>query len=382
MMKHLVLFSICGMMLLGMPAPASADIAVSTSFRFDAASDDQTPQTSGNEFTVPFGIAYKGQKFSASLETAYSNAYVTTEDVGDSGLDGLTDTLLSVSYIHPFATRPMALMLGLDLNVPGGQENLTEKEAHAEWGQSNDLFEVDNFGDGLNVGGSLGIMRQFREGLVLAVQGAYLLNGEYDPTADVPDDTLDPGNYMLLQALLDWQARPWLRMTGVMAYSHFQEDTTEGEAHFRQGDKLAFSTNLDMKARKWRISTGFLSTFSGKSEELQDGELQPEPENSDGVNVFGILKLAYIFSPAFNARLQGDIRHYGESPLQDPDGQPFAGRRIRYAAGPGWNYRITKQLAMNGLLKLFLMQQDRDMVVDEDIVYRGLNLDIGLSYTW
>ncbi len=76
--------------------PASADIVVSTSVRFDMAADDQTPETRGNEVTVPFGIAYNGRNLSVGLESAYSNAYVETGDDADSGLDGLTDTLLSL----------------------------------------------------------------------------------------------------------------------------------------------------------------------------------------------------------------------------------------------------------------------------------------------
>ena len=97
--------------------------------------------------------------------------------------------------------------------------------------------------------------------------------------------------------------------------------------------------------------------------------------------MFGIVKLNYTFSQKFRARFQGDIRYYGESELKDAaSGLPFSGKRIRYAVGPGWNYQLNKHLSAHGLLKGFLMEQSRDIFVDNDITYRGLNVDIGFTY--
>ena len=53
----------------------------------------------------------------------------------------------------------------------------------AEAGDNNDLFEVDDFGQGLNIGASLGLAETFGP-LSIAVNGKYRVNGAYDPTTD------------------------------------------------------------------------------------------------------------------------------------------------------------------------------------------------------
>ena len=57
--KQVISLVVSCLLFFGIAAPLSAEVAFSTAFRFDMAVDDATPDTRGNEFTVPFGISYK-----------------------------------------------------------------------------------------------------------------------------------------------------------------------------------------------------------------------------------------------------------------------------------------------------------------------------------
>jgi len=366
---------------LGGVARASADIILSTSFRYDHARDNDSPRTQGDEYTVPLGIAYRGTRFSLGVETAYSDAYVETGADADSHLAGFTDMLLSASYSHAFAERPVALMLGVDVSLPTGRERLNNEEVGAEWGESNDLFEVDNFGEGLNIGVSAGVVRQFRDKTTATVQIAYIVNGPFDPTKDVEDDDLDPGDQFLIMGILDWQAAPWLHVNTFGSYSHVGADTTDGQKNFRQGDQVVLGSNVTLLREPFSLFTGVQTSLPAKNSVLTEDALKQEADNSNGIDLFAITALNYAWSSQLTLKLQGDIRYYGESDLRNKhNDRPFSGTRIRYAAGPGCHVGLNPHLSLSGALKLFLMEHERDAFLDESRTYRGINLDVSMTY--
>jgi len=289
--------------------------------------------------------------------------------------------LLSTSYTYIFQDRPMAFTLGMDLNIPIGKERLNDEEIAAEWGESSDLFEVDNFGEGFNISLSLGIMRQFGNA-VAALQGAYVYNGEFDPTEERENDDLDPGDQILTMGLLKWEASSWCKIDSFISYSYFLADKTGGADSFRQGPQVVVGSNLRLTGDSLDLFVGLQGTFSAKSEILGEFGLEQEPENSTGNDLFALTALIYKASDRLNLRLQGDMRYYGESKLEDQaTSLAYAGKRVRYAVGPGFHFRVTDNLSCTGLFKFFSMDQDRDVFVDEDLNYKGMNLALELSYT-
>jgi hypothetical protein len=271
---------------------------------------------------------------------------------------------------------------GLNANLPTGQENLSEQEQFAEAGESNDLFEVDNFGDGLNVGVTLGLIRDF-ERMSLGIQGGYVYNGEYDATQDVPDDDLKPGDQILGIALFGWQVFSGITLNTALTYSHFFPDKTDGEKTYQLGDKIVVGVDLRREGDPIGVVVSLQGTVQGKNKEQFNDKLQTEEKNSNGTDLFGLIDVTYARSKHLTLRLLGDIRYYGESDLKnEPGGLPFEGRRVRYAIGPGFAYRLNAHLSCDGLLKLHLMHQDADIMHDQDVTFHGLNLDVGLTYTF
>ena len=360
--------------------PVFAEWFMTTAVRYDTAYDNQSPETIGYEMTVPIGLAYRGKRLAVSLETAYSTANVETGPDTEAKLSGLTDTLVSASYAHLFPQRPIALIMGLDMNLPSGKERLNEEQMQAEWGQSNDLFEVDNFGEGFNIGLSLGLTRQF-ETVTLAAQGGYIYNGPFDPTSTIPDDDLDPGNQLLALGVLDWQAASWLRLNTFLSYTYFGTDQSDDTDSLRQGPQLAVGGNLSLDYRPWALSLALQGRFQGKNKVLVEDVLREETANSNGSGLFGVAALSYQLAENFRIRLLNDVRYYAETELTDKaTSLPYTGRRIRYAGGPGFTYAVTSRLSCNGLLKFFVMEQQQDAFTPQDLTFRGLNLNLELTY--
>ncbi|MCP4399793.1 MAG: hypothetical protein GY801_21130 [bacterium] len=367
---------------LGFTTPSLSQTAVSMSIRYDTFHDDRSPESQGDEMTIPFGISYKSQRFLVSLESAYSSANIDWSDGQKGELASLTDTVLSTSYSYTFSDRPIALLFGLDMNLPTGKATLNKTERLAEAGDRNDLFEVDNFGEGFNIGPSIGILREFRNAS-LTVNGAYIFYGEYDPASDIPDDDLNPGDQLFLLGALNWYAASWLDIGTFLSYSYFTPDEIQSEERFQDGQRLVVSGNARLRGGKLGALFSAQYATQGKNKVLIDNTLREESKNSNGDEFFGLLMLSYIVTSDVTLRLQGDMRYYSESEYVDPDTDlPFLGKRVRFALGPGLHYRLNKHLSLNSLLKGFFMDQERDMFVDDDASYYGANLDVGFRYVF
>lgn len=381
-LRKSILLTLCLTAVVSIGSPAWAEIFLSTGIRYDIGIDNGSPETTGYEFTLPIGLAYRGERLSISAESAFSNAYVEDTDSAEASISSVTDTLLSASYSYPLSNHPVALLFGLDANLPTGHERLSEAEESAEWGESGDLFEVDNFGEGLNLGLSIGAMHQNGD-TVVAFQGAYVLTGEFDPGSDADDDTLDPGDQMLLLGLLNAQISSWLNVEWMLAYSYFGDDKTEGTKTFQQGNQCMLGGNMTIARDPMTMSTRLQATFPKVNNELVDDAWEQEYDSSNGINISGAVSGAYALSDLLTLQLQGDVRYYGASDLQDDDtGLPYSGTRIRYAVAPGMTYLFTNGLSLRGGAELFAMTQEQDMFMEDNLVFRGLNLQVGVFYTF
>lgn len=171
----------------------------------------------------------------------------------------------------------------------------------------------------------------------VGLNSAYLFKSEYDPTEDMADDELDPGDQILVVILFKWQVSSRMKLDSFLTYSHFSEDTIDGKKTFQEGDKIAFGGNIQVNPGPLKILTGCQYILQAKNKVLGLETLETEPKNSNGADLFGSFDVWYGYSPKFSVRVLGDVRFYGKSEREDTEkGIPFAGRRIRYAFGPGF----------------------------------------------
>jgi hypothetical protein len=354
---------------------ASAGIVLSTGARYDNFQEDNSD---GAEMTIPLGIAYEGDQLFLRLETAYSQTNVTYTDAPDGYLSSFTDSRFSCIYLLP--DLPVGVRLVLDLNLPSGKAQLSEQERLAQAGERNDLFEVDDFGQGLNVGLNIGLIKEFGPTSLL-LSGAYVNNGEYNPSTEIPDETFNPGDQALITTSLNWQASSFI-LEALGAYSRFSEDTVNGETSFRQGDKWVFGSNFLAIHQPWRMTFGLQYALNDKNEILTEDRLSTESENSNGDEFYGVFDVRYAYSSAFTLRGLANIRVYGESDLKNATGElPIRGQRIRYAAGLGFFHIVNPQFAWSVPANFLIMDRDADVVFNTSTTFQGINLAVGMTYT-
>ena len=314
------------------------------------------------------------------FDTAYSHAVVEPGNIDQQSLSSLTDSFCTFSYT--FLEVPANLLLGLDVNFPTGKEQLSQKEKVVEAGEKNDLFKVDNFGDGVNLGFHLGVVKEISD-IRMGLYGGYTFYGKYDPTRDIPDDDFNPGEQLLLMTAFDWQISQQVLFDSFLAYSHFGEDHINNTPVFQEGDKLVFGGSLYMQQHPLSVNVSWQNAVQAKNDELVEELLETESENSNRLEFLGSLDLSYAYSPSLVLHWLGDIRYYGESKRRSlSNGCPFEGRRLRYAIGSGFSYAQDQQLSYHGLAKFFVLHQEPNVLLEEDVTFQGLNFGIGMTYTF
>ncbi len=374
---------VIGLLLIISPS-AFCENSMTLTLQYDAYTDDDSPRTTGFEMSAPFQLTYARDPFAVTLQTAYAHATVNRTDSEDFTLSGVTDTFVSISYTYPFPTHhPTKVIMNLDFNLPTGEENLDADQAIAESELRGDLFRIDDFGEGLNVGVTIGLERQIG-GSTFGLYGGYTYYGQYDPWSDETADEYDPGDEIFAGVLYEWKGGPRYTLQAYLGYSYFDVDTVNDEDTLKIGDKLAAGTELQASLLENLDMTFVLQyIFQFKSKEALAGSLVEEPTNSNGDELFGSLDLTYQFHPRFSVQLVSELRYYGESDRKREDiDLPYEGRRVRYAVGSGLEYRVTPSIAFHGLGSYFYLDSDPNASLPDQRAFQGMNLDIGVTYTF
>jgi len=362
--------------------PASevlGEMSVATGVRYDSFSDDRAEQTRGTEITFPIGVSFRHQRFSVSLNTAYSQAKVEQADT-ETNIDKFTDTSFTASV--KISGLPVDVTSGIHLNIPTRNERLSQEQKDADLGENNDLVEVDNFGEGFNLGSSLVVVKQLGK-LTLGATGSYIYKDKYDPTKDMPGDYLDPGDQLLVATMLNWKMSPRFRFGTSATYSYFTADNVNGKDNFQEGASITLGSTLRFIQQPVGIDLSLQHVIPQKAQRLEGDVLKTEPDNSEGRNLSAMLDVTYARSKMFTLRVLGDIRYYGESERTDEgSGLPYAGERIRYGFGSGMQYAITRSLSCSAFMKYIIMQENQDINLPEDRTITGLNVDVGVMYTF
>lgn len=370
----------CTVLVFGMLPCAYGEMSLSTGMRYDWFHDDSTSQTSGAELTIPVGFAYKQDRLSLAIATAFASATVETGATAGSSISSAADTLVSFSYL--LWNVPVGIMAGVDVNLPTGRAQLSDTEQRVEAGENSDLFSVDNFGEGLNVGLNLGVMKELGK-VRLAVNGAYLFKGGFDPTQDIANDDLDPGDQVLFVGMWKWQAAAAVTLDVNASYAWFAADHRNGQEIFQQGPQVALGANLRVAQRAWGVAVGVQQAFHARNKYLELAGVQTETENSNGNQFFGLLDVTYAASPRFTYRFLGTGKNYAASDRQDTvKNLPYAGQRVRFAFGPGVIWTVNERLALNGLAQYFSLRRAKDLNVEQDTTFHGVNLTVGVTYTF
>ena len=382
MRRNLVILNmltVISMVLIGMTVRVDGEMTLSTGGRVNTFRDDLDQQTEGTEVTVPFGVLYTRDPFSIRLQTAYSNARFKPAESSASTIAAFTDTLLSVSY-QMSKLLPVPLIWSLNVNLPTGRAQLDKQEKDALSGKDN-LLDVYNFGEGLNVGLSLSTAKKFGN-VTVGLNGGYTFKGKYDPTKDIPDDDLRPGNQLLATAKVNWKASPQIVLGTSVTYLHFGVDQVAGKKNYQLGDILVLGGNFNVAPSKpLAIGVGMQYLLPQKSQALVGNALKTEPENSKNVIFASTLDVTYAYSKTLAFQAVGGLRSYRASDQKDrTSGLPYAGKRVRYNFGPGVIYVLKQNISLQALATYVILYEDRDIDLNTNKTTTGVNVNLGVRY--
>ncbi len=201
----------------------------------------------GSEFYNPFALQLVGRPSeNVKLEMLVRGGYVWARQ-STNGLTGevstTTDTQLTtkatyygINGIQPFAS--------VSLNLPTGMSALYGSAANAR--MDSDLVGLAGFGEGFNVGPSVGFNLPITSSLILTMSGGYTWRGDYERENSMSATGLQltrqvqteasPGDVRTLTSVLGYKVDRWTStLTGSVAT---ETDTYENDrALFRAGTK-------------------------------------------------------------------------------------------------------------------------------------------------
>lgn len=186
----------------------------------------------GSELYIPFALQLAGKPnndFSVQLlmRGGWVHAQQGTPG-GTASVDTFTDTVASgtVTYLGVRGFQPF---VGLNVNMPTGRSVLSGTAAAAR--MDPDLVEIANFGEGWNVGPTVGANIPVSASLMLTGSVGYTWRGAYDRERSLLEPnpaiqalvSLDPGDVVSGTASIAYSAAPWSwKLTGMVS----EESTT------------------------------------------------------------------------------------------------------------------------------------------------------------
>jgi opacity protein-like surface antigen len=191
----------------------------------------------GIELYTPYAAQLVGQSNDLKVEMLMRGGWVSARQ-STPGLTGAvataTDTVTSgtITYLGLRGLQPFA---SLELNLPTGLAALTATQVNAR--MDPDLVDISTFGEGLNIGPTVGVNIPLAEAWLLTTSAGYTRRGTYNTEGPLtppgggaaPQSTkIEPGDALTLTAVLGYQSGPFsARVTGTFTENGTtQEDGT------------------------------------------------------------------------------------------------------------------------------------------------------------
>jgi opacity protein-like surface antigen len=210
-----------------------------------------TSRGSGTEVYTPYATELVGTSNDFKIDLLARGGWVSARQ-STAGITGevatATDTTASgtFTYLGLNGIQPFVSLL---LNLPTGLASLNPNQVNAR--MDPDLVDIADFGEGLNIGPTLGFTVPLNSNLLVTASAGYTHRGTYEregPLTPAPPDTvsqptqIQPGDVVTLTGVVGHQTGPWSgNLTGTVTQ---QTDTVQNGVPFLQAGRrylIAFS---------------------------------------------------------------------------------------------------------------------------------------------
>ncbi|MFC1460587.1 hypothetical protein ACETIH_28525 [Microvirga arabica] len=324
---------------------------------------------------APLGLQVVGlPSDDAKVEFLIRGGYVSSKQSTpffEGSYSGLTDTIVSgtITYLPIAGIQPF---VSLNLNVPTGETVLSGNSARARLDP--DFVDIPTFGEGWNIGPTLGANIPITEDILFSASIGYTNRGSYsyesptqlgvNPSTNVAPLTsdFDPGDNVTLSSSLTYRAGS---LSGQLTSSYSFETTmrTDGLPSLQVGDRFLLSGTLGYEwTEAWSttVSAAWSHTQANKVVGPQFGQPLPtllrEAFNSNS-NAYRVgFDATYRATPALSFGPTLSILYRDENAYLPYTGQ-FVPAKTRWSAGGSLNYTINDSLSVGARIEHIWAQQ-------------------------
>lgn len=329
---------------------------------------------SAYQFTQPVTFSYWHKDFSYSLNTKYIVSKNNT--AGTSGrVSTLSDTTLTLTK-HTEKPK-FNVDYSFDINIPTGKAALSWSERYARMNE--DLFEVNQFGKGWQFTPGIAVSWKIGKEDMWTLGTSYALNGSYDPTTDIVNDDISPGNewrkFLRWQhAGQDWQFAGELSNTSteVTKIANGEEYSTGDEWDYRLTYNKKLPDNQNIMFYYWRERqnvNSIVPSDTGNSLAHYLGTMWSKKLNDKKLVrvTFDVMKSDGKRYDRIKNSFDNDSGTPQYSSI-DVDG------RTKYTLGVGCDIRLDKQSIFSIDLQKFIMKDGESSLPQPSTTYHGFNI--------
>jgi fibronectin-binding autotransporter adhesin len=290
--------------------------------------------------------AKPGYVYTRQSTTGLSGSVSTITDTTFSG----TFTYTGINGIQPFYS--------LNLNLPSGRSMLLGSAGNARLDP--DFVEVGTFGEGFNIGPTLGVNLPFNDKLTMSISGGYTHHGPYDKDGLIDPFTFvqaiqqySPGHDLSASVNLSYQDAPFSTQLST-SYQHETITYLDGTPSYQLGDRYTVSLT---EAYTWSAltQTSFTATVSyiAKNHTLDTSipAFPVELADSNSINVR--LRLDQPFT--INAWTVNPFASfvYRDQNSYDPANDLFAPAKTMESIGGSLRYAFSSTSSLQGSVEHF-----------------------------
>jgi hypothetical protein len=336
------------------------------SWRSNRGSPPFSPERgSGSQLYTPYALEIVGQpnedwRVSLLGRAGYVSSRQTT--AGQTGeVNTLTDTVSSgtITYLGLTGLQPF---VSLNLNLPTGRAALFGSSANAR--MDGDLVEIGSFGEGLNVGPTVGFNLPVNNALMLTGSVGYTRRGSFEREADpiLPiTSNLRPGEVLTVTGSVGYQSGQFAsRITGTIS----QETATkqDGIEVVRAGQRLllagVFAYAWPANWGQTTLNTSFAHSGRNKVRLPDAPALVTEAFNANSnlyrIGIEHMFEAGRLQFGPIGSFLHRDNNGYDSTTLQ------FVPAKERWSAGATARYAISETVTLNTRLEhVWIREGDR-----------------------
>jgi len=360
-----------GATVLLLPLPAAANSFFSLGEQYSGYKSNQSREK-GSQFYTPVAasVGSEGGLF-AGLASGYAVSTYRPPEPGapDVTVSTMLDTKLSLFYTATLGGA--CVRVGSTFNLPTGMSALSAKQRPAEMDREfGDLVDVTNFGEGTNASPGLAVTLPL-DAFTLGLGGSFHVKGAYDPTTDVANDDVDPGDEVLGKVSLRWSGGHTKISAGIK-YQYIGADKVGGQMVYKEGNELSANAYLEYTPRPWFV---FLEGAYNNREKGRNasgsGDLPVDEFARYGDDLYLKATVQYLATASLVLVVEGNGR-WAQGNNYPHDSAFYDSGRSSWQAEAGFVYQVFPGIFVSGSVSYQQVREAVDATLVEDTTYNGL----------